>query len=331
MTNKKNYKVFVTGSSGFIGNAIVKKLTKNPNVNFVYGIDSKKSNFKNKKFKENIIDICSKEQINKFFESNSISHVIHLAARTDLQGMRLSDYKENYIGVSNICDAINKFEIKNSIFASTQLVNSIGDKPKFEFDHFPDTAYGYSKSIGEFIVANKLVNRKWTIFRPTTIWGPGMSNHYKNFLSLLDRGRYFNIGQKKCFKSFGYISNVVEQLEFLIFENNSTFDKEILYLCDENPIEIKKWANDLSEALGRKKPISVNYKFAKLIATINELVSRIFLKKEDFFIPLTKRRLKNITTEYLFQSNKLWDLCQTNYSYDDAIKETIKWYREENH
>jgi len=320
------YKILVTGSSGFIAKPLILSLLKNKKVQFIYGVDLKRGGLKNPKFKEFIIDICNKKNLDVFFNENKITHIVHLAARTDLNGKRLIDYKANFLGLKNLCECILELNIENAIFASTQLVNAIGDKTSNILDHKPDTAYGYSKSIGEFIVSSMLNEKNWTIFRPTTIWGPGMSLHYKNFLSLLEKNKYFNIGRKKCFKNFGFIDNAVKQLEYLLLSKDKLFFQKTIYLCDRRPIEIKKWAIDLALELGANKPITFPYFFANMLAQVNEVSSKILFSKAKYLIPLTNRRLKNITTAYQFESEDLWNSCPPSVSYSEAISRTIVWY-----
>ena len=57
---------------------------------------------------------------------------------------------------------------------------------------------------------------------------------------------------------------------------------------------------------------------------MNDKVSKILRRKP--LIPLTIRRLKNINTPYLFESELLWQNSSISYDYKAAIKNTCSWF-----
>ena len=314
----------ITGSSGFIGKAVCKFLTKNGYK--VFGIDKVDSDFSHINFKYYEIDLLkiNPKKLSRIIPK--VDYIIHLAAKTDLFGKRLSEYDINIEGVKVICEYSEIIKPRKVLFASTQLVNCIGDSPTRIDDYNPDSFYGLSKVLGEQIVRSYFKNSdtNWLIFRPTTVWGPGMSSHYQNFLSLLSKRKYFHIGFKKKEKSFSYIGNSVNQI-FQLCINQKDFPSDlIIYLCDPFNIEIRKWANDLAFGMGAPKPFTLPYKLCFLIAFLNEKFSQILRIKPP--IPLTLRRLKNISTSYLFESKLLWKNSSISYDYKSAIKNTCSWF-----
>tara|TARA_B100001057_G_C22749120_1_gene911005 strand:- start:239 stop:1228 length:990 start_codon:yes stop_codon:yes gene_type:complete len=314
----------ITGSSGFIGKALCKFLTSKGCK--VYGIDKVRSDFANFNFKYFELDLLNIHPNELSNIIPKVDYIIHLAAKTDLSGKRLSEYDVNIEGVRRMCEYSGIIKPRKVLFASTQLVNCIGDSPNGVNDYNPDTFYGLSKVIGEEIVRSFFKNLEinWLIFRPTTVWGPGMSIHYQNFLNLILEKKYFHIGLKKKEKSFSYIGNSVNQIFELCINEKDLLSDLTIYLCDPYNIEIKQWANDLALGLGAPKPFSLPHKLCYLLALLNDNFSKVLRIKPP--IPLTLRRLKNITTPYIFQSNLLWQNSSILYDYKSAIKNTCSWF-----
>ena len=314
----------ITGSSGFIGKALCQFLTEKGHK--VFGIDKVRSDFTDINFKYLDLDLLSTDPNKLSIIVPRVDYVIHLAAKTDLSGKRLLEYKVNIEGVRIICAYSEIIKPKKVLFASTQLVNCIGDSPNGIDDYNPDSFYGLSKVIGESIVKSFFEKSEinWIIFRPTTVWGPGMSSHYQNFLNLILKRKYFHIGYKNKKKSFSYIGNSVKQIFDLCINEKDFPSNLIIYLCDPFNIEIRQWANDLALGLGAPKPFTLPYKWCYILAFLNDKLSKILRITPP--IPLTIRRLKNISTPYLFESKLLWQNSSIIFDYESAIKNTCSWF-----
>ena len=173
-------RILVTGGSGFIGTNLVEYYKDQYEV---LNLDiAKPRNESHFTYWKNG-DILDEEKTIKIFSDFQPHYVLHMAARTDLDGKTLHDYAANTTGVEHVISAINQTEsIEKVIFASSRLVCEIGYNPKDEFDYKPSTIYGESKIIGEKIVRDsKKLNGNWIIVRPTSLWGPWFDIPYKNF------------------------------------------------------------------------------------------------------------------------------------------------------
>jgi nucleoside-diphosphate-sugar epimerase len=320
-------KFLVTGASGFIGTSLVKHLFSLDCI--VYGIDIQPPNNQSPKYIHLQRDLLNLNASELFLITGQVDYIIHLAARTDLNGSRLSDYDVNLSGLIMMCEYARMNTSVSFLFASTQLVNRLGDTPANNLDYSPDSFYGLSKVLGETIMSsffNSSNNVRWIIFRPTTVWGPGMSLHYRSFLSLLCKRRYFHIGLRPCFKSFSYIDNASSQIIDLAIDIDRYKSSSVHYLCDEEPINIVSWANDLAVSMNAKTPPSIPRFMALFIATLNELLSSL-LRLSSPLIPLTRRRVRNIITPYLYSSRELWNSEHiVVVPYREAIKNTADWF-----
>ena len=204
--------VLVTGSSGFIGSHLVAALTERGDI--VLGLDKRPPAARNPHSEFAHCDILQTDRLLAVFHAFSPEAVVHLAARTDLDEKdSLAGYAANIEGVESLIVAVRQTpSIKRAIYTSTQLVCRVGYQPKSDVDYTPNTLYGQSKVLGEQIVRRSDGGGvTWCITRPTTVWGPGMSDHYQRFFGLIRQGAYFHVGHKPLLKSFGYVGNVVHQ------------------------------------------------------------------------------------------------------------------------
>lgn len=293
--------ILITGSSGFIGsklcNFFIKKKIK------FYGLDKKKSINKKNFYKCNILD---KDELYNILKKIRPKYIIHAAARTDLDGKIMKDYEENYLGTENIIKCINQINsIKRIVFFSTLLVNKINYSPKNLKDYNPDTCYGQSKVLMERIIWKSKIKANWCIVRPTTIWGPGINNHFKKFIKLISYGLYFNVSNRKTFKSYGYIENTVFQIYKLVYSKASFFNRKTYYLADYNPLCLEDWANQISIYLRGKKNFELNYNVLKFIAFFGDFLAKFYIR----IFPLNSRRLNNMTINLIKNLEDLKKVC----------------------
>jgi GlcNAc-P-P-Und epimerase len=315
-------RIFLTGSSGFIGRNLFISLSVQGYD--VLGYDLNSFNDRHTPLNYVVGDINNLHDLELSVNNFQPEILIHLAARTDLLGTTLDDYKTNVLGVENICNVINNTEsIKYSIITSSQLVCKIGYVPENEYEYCPDTIYGESKVETEKIVRSTLEYKPWTIVRPTTVWGPGMSNHYLNFIRKIEKGLYFHTGSKSLKKSYSYIGNIIHQYSELIQIHHNRVNEKVLYLFDNDPLCIRDYANKISLELKVSEPKSIPKPFAIAIAIIG---SGLNLIKINF--PYNLFRYKNITTEYIFdysENNNIFS--NLPFSKEEGIKKMIKWYK----
>ena len=293
--------ILVTGSSGFIGSKLCGFFAKKKIL--FYSLDKKIDTYKNNFY---LSDILNKLELYNIIKKIRPKYIIHAAARTDLQGTTLIDYKENYLGTLNIIKAANQVNsVKRIIFFSTLLVNKIDYNPRSLRDYNPDTYYGQSKVLMEKLILKSKIKAKWCIVRPTTVWGPGVNNHFKTFLKLINNGLYFNISNKKTFKTYGYIENIIYQIYKLIYAESRFFNSKTYYLADYKPLCIEDWANQISIILRGKKNNELNYKILKLFALLGDLLEKLNIR----VFPLNSRRLNNMTANLIRDVEDLKEVC----------------------
>ena len=245
-------KVLVTGSSGFLARHLVNLLLLQGFT--VLGVDILPPTEGSARFAFEICDITERAPLASVVADFAPQMVLHLAARTDLDGQRIEDYATNTVGVENLVSIIRETpSIKRCIFTSSQLVCEIGYVPIHDQDYRPNTLYGESKVVTEKIVRQSDGGGiEWCLVRPTTVWGPGMNEHYQSFFKLIKAGRYFHVGQDPLYKSYGYVGNVVHQYLRLLEAPASQINRKVFYAADYQPLSLREWANAFQRVLAHR-------------------------------------------------------------------------------
>jgi nucleoside-diphosphate-sugar epimerase len=315
-------KILVTGSAGLIGEALISDLIKLGTL--VAGLDSKPVGGAAGTAANYVCDILDNSRLTACVSEFAPDAIVHLAARTDLDGKQLSDYGTNIEGVSNLVEAIRATpSVKRCIWTSSQLVCRIGYVPSHPLDCQPNTIYGRSKVRTEEIVrASEGACREWCIVRPTTVWGPGVGPHYQKFLKLVKRGLYFHVDPGPLLKSYSYIGNITHQYKRLLYAPAEIIQGRTLYLADYSPIDLVDWCNAFQRSLGAR-PIPVMPKsLVRILALTGDKVGKLGMKR----FPFNSFRLENMLTQYQFDMRETEAICgPLPYSIEDGINATTDW------
>jgi GlcNAc-P-P-Und epimerase len=317
-------KVLVTGSSGFIGRWVCDALNNNGVTPI--GLDLRKQALDQGWLEFYQCDILDKRSLRQVFEKVRPQRVIHLAARIDLnEKVNLAGYAPNIDGVENILDCSRESDtVDRIIVTSSQLVCKVGYVPKSDTDYCPNTLYGESKVLTEKLTRDMDVGGKdWCIVRPTTVWGPHMSDHYGRLLRLISKGQYFHCGQSMLFKSYSYAGNIAHQYWKVLSAPSHEIHRKTFYFADYSPLSLRQYTNDLAKELSAPKIRTLHLGSAKSLAFVGDILNKIGWKS----FPFNSFRLRNILTEYQFDLSTTEQVCgDLPYSYEDGIKATAKWF-----
>jgi GlcNAc-P-P-Und epimerase len=319
-------RVLVTGCCGFIGGHLMKSLA-NDNYESL-GIDirpPKSGAMLGWSFAQ--CDILDTTKLRSTVTDFAPEVVVHLAARTDIDGENLADYSVNVEGTRNLVAAVAAAgTVRRVLFASSQLVCRVGYVPRSDTDYCPVNPYGESKVLSENIVRKNMSKTiTWCLLRPTTIWGEGMSKHYQRFLGHLQAGRYFHLGKGPLFKSYGYIGNTVYQIMKFVNTESGKIHGRTFYLSDYEPLSLTTWINELAQALGTARPRSVPVAVARILGVGGDVVNWMGFKT----FPLNSYRVRNILTEYKFDMAETERICGAlPFTTDQGVSRTVLWFRE---
>ena len=249
-------KVFVTGSSGFIGFHLVKKLLSKSH--FVVGIDNH-NDYYDVSLKEHRKKILGTRNF-KFYKTdlNDLKNIkgnfdlaINLAAQP---GVRVKKGREHLYKHSNIkgfesfCDFCEKNKIKKIVYASSSSVYSDLQNEKFNETNsklMPKSKYGTSKLANELYASKFLKNRDMTFIglRFFSVYGPyGRPDMaYYLFTEALKKDEIIalhNHGNME--RDMTYIDDVIDgilgAINFVMDEKNAN-QNHIFNLGNDKPIK----------------------------------------------------------------------------------------------
>ncbi len=315
----------MTGGSGFIGTNLVEALLRAGHE--VRNLDLKAPPTPELARHWQAVDILDGDRLTQAMRQFRPDAVVHLAARTDLNGATVADYRANTDGVQNVIDAAAGSSAGRVVFASSRLVCRIGYQPKSPVDYQPTTPYGESKVVGEQLVRG-IQGRPfaWTIVRPTSIWGPWFHVPYRNFFDAIRQGRYVHPKGVRVRKSFGYVGNSVHQLQQLLVAPADAVQDGMFYLADYDPIEVLDWGGKVRQAFGAPPIREVPMTAMRAVAGVGDLVSKLGWRS----VPLTSFRLDNLVTEMLHDTSDLRSVCgELPFTLDTGVQRTVGWMQAE--
>lgn len=314
-------KILITGASGFIGTNLLEYfLEKGYDV---LNIDFNKPKIPERQNLWKNVDIRDYDSFEKEILEFDPEYIVHLAARTDIDGKTLDDYTANTVGVENLMKIIHKLpNLKKIIITSSKFVTRNGYKIKDQFDYCPHTVYGESKVETEKRVWADRPDCDWCIIRPTSIWGPWFGVPYRNFFDMVMKRMYFHIGKIKCHKTYGYIGNTVYQIESLLFNETKDEGNKVFYLGDEPAYEINEWGDEIAKELGFKVPTMPVF-VIKFLAKIGD-----FLKLFGIHFPMQSFRFHNMTNDGVNDMTNTYKIApEMRYTRLEGTKTTIEWIK----
>lgn len=320
-SDRSNYRLLVTGGSGFIGTSTVSYYAERGASILNLDIAAPMLESQNEYWKE--VDILDAEAVEKSFNEFKPTHVLHLAARTDLDEEKdINGYTVNIEGVENIVNSSkNCASVERVSIVSTMFVCEPGHTPGSDTDYCPHTVYGQSKVMTEKITRDAGLECTWSIIRPAVIWGPYHERLRHGFFSILARGLYFHPGNTRATKSYGYIGNSVYQIDRIFESEKDDVDNQVFYMADE-PINLLDWGAEFSQQLIGKKLRKMPYILMKLIAFGGDIMVKLGYKN----FPMTNFRLHNMTCDNIVPTERMNKIAPNPpYTYQEGIKETVKW------
>lgn len=311
--------VLVTGGSGFIGTNLIDVLVEKGLSLLNLDIHPPKKASHQEYWQE--CDILDFQRTFDVFEKYKPTHLIHLAARTDVLSSDLDDYRVNIEGTKNILRCIQLSPgFQRVIITSSQFAFAPPGLPAHDEEFNPIGAYGISKVLSEKATRAAGLNCIWTITRPTNIWGPWHPRYPQEFWRVLRKGLYFHPGGKSTIRSYGYVKNIVHHMMKILEASPSLVNGKVYYLGDP-PIPLIDWTNGFSLAItGRPVRIVPRYLLA-LLSTVGSVLAAAGIR-----FPITRSRYRSMTEDYFSPvETTIKVLGSPPYSLEEGIEETVDW------
>ena len=286
--------IFITGSSGFIGSNLAKRiLTTEPdtkvigldNMNDYYDVRIKEARLAELQKFENYTfikgNLADKALINSIFEQYHPDVVVNLGAQA---GVRYSItnpdayIESNMIGFYNILEACRHYPVEHLVYASSSSVYGSNKKVPYSTDDKVDnpvSLYAATKKSNELMAHaySKLYNIPSTGLRFFTVYGPAgrPDMAYFGFTNKLVNGetiKIFNYGN--CKRDFTYVDDIVEGVVRVMAKAPEKKNGEdglpippyaVYNIGNSNPENLLDFVQILSEELVRAGVLPADYDF----------------------------------------------------------------------
>jgi UDP-glucuronate 4-epimerase len=279
-------KILVTGTAGFIGFHLAKKLLERgdeviglDNINDYYDVNLKyarlnelgierneveekklvkSSSYENHSFIKASLEDA--EMINKLFETEQFDAVCNLAAQAGVRYSLENPHayiQSNVVGFMNILEACRNYDVKNLSYASSSSVYGLNKSQPFKTTDKTDTPvslYAATKKSNELMAHtySHLYGIQTTGLRFFTVYGPWGRPDMAPMLFAdaitSDRAiKVFNHG--KMSRDFTYIDDIVDGI-IKVIDNPSDFN--VYNIGNNAPVSLMDFIETLENALDKK-------------------------------------------------------------------------------
>ena len=247
-------RIFITGSDGFIGSHMVKRLSPNHELSFLRA------------------DLRDHDEVKRQVKEANPEIVVHLAARTEVEQSfyEQTTFSEiNYVGTVNLIEACRELpDLKNFVFASTMEVygwQPISDVIKQGFDGTipaydeqtqpnPNAPYAVAKYGCEKYIeyAGRCYEMPYTIIRQTNAYGRKDNNFFVTeqiIYQMLTNPEEVNLGYGEPYRNFIYIDDLLDAWETVIANPDKCIN-EIFCLGPNNAVRIRDYVQTIAKKIG---------------------------------------------------------------------------------
>ncbi|MBI4587163.1 MAG: NAD-dependent epimerase [Planctomycetes bacterium] len=282
-------KILVTGSAGFIGFHLAKRLLDRSaevvgidNLNDYYDVQLKKARLQQLEGRPNFrflkLDLADRDGIAGLFDQGRFSKVVHLAAQAGVRYSLVNPHAyadSNLTGFVNILEGCRHHGVKHLVFASSSSVYGANTKKPFSVrqnvDH-PLSMYAATKKANELMAHTyaHLYRLPVTGLRFFTVYGPWGRPDMALFIftrAILE-GRpidVFNHGKMR--RDFTYIDDIIEGVVRVADKiaapdpkwsgaapdaATSSAPYRLYNIGNNNPVELMRFIEAIEKALGKQ-------------------------------------------------------------------------------
>ncbi len=271
-------KILITGSAGFIGFHLTKKLLERKNfhvigidnLNNYYDVKLKKARLKellkHKNFNFFKLDLTNKKKLDKIFKKFKFNMIINLAAQA---GVRYSQknpdqyINSNVLGFYNLLETMKKNNVKKLLFASSSSVYGKINSKKFSENLVTDrqiSLYATSKKINEIFMnfygnvydISNIGMRFFTVYGP---YGRPDMAYFKFTKSIQEQKKIYLHNFGKHARDFTYIDDCVDCIIKLMNLVSRKKMNTIVNIAGGKKINIKKMLKLIEKNLNSKANI----------------------------------------------------------------------------
>ena len=329
--------IIITGSAGFIGFSLCKKLLeKNENVigidnhNNYYDPKIKEARVKilegNPNYKHYRVDLTDNQKLNKIFKQHDPKIVANLAAQAGVRYSMenpIAYINSNIVGFANILECCRQHKIEHLVYASTSSVYGANTKMPFSEHNganHPLSVYAASKKSNELMAHSYsyLYQLPTTGLRFFTVYGPwGRPDMalFKFTKSILNEEPIDVFNHGKHTRDFTYVDDIVQGVIKTLNNPatpNSNWEGDkpdpatslapwrIYNIGNNKPIQLMEYIDALEKALGKKAKVN-------------------FLPLQPGDVPDTFANVDNLQDSFNYKPST---------SVSKGISKFVEWYKE---
>ena len=344
-------KVLVTGTAGFIGFHLAKKLLERgdevvglDNINDYYDVNLKyarlrelgiqqediqenqlvKSTDKNHKFIK--ADLADRKSVEKLFETEQFDAVCNLAAQAGVRYSLENPHayiNSNVVGFMNILEACRHNGVKNLAYASSSSVYGLNKSQPFKTtDHtdHPVSLYAATKKSNEMMAHtySHLYNISTTGLRFFTVYGPWGRPDMAPILftdAILNNRpiKVFNHGNMS--RDFTYIDDIVDGI-IKVLDNPAKSDES---WNPENPTPSSSSAPYRIYNIGNNAPVNLMEFITEIETSLGQVAEKNFMEMQAGDVESTYADTTGLMNDFNYSPST---------SLDEGVASFVKWYRE---
>ncbi len=330
-------KIFVTGSAGFIGFHLCKRLLDDghdvlgvDDLNPYYDVNLKKARLSILKpydrFKFKLLDISDRESMTSIFAENHFDRVVNLAAQAGVRYSLENPYayiNANVSGFMNILEGCRHFKVPHLIYASSSSVYGLNTLMPFSVHHnvdHPVSLYAATKKSNELMAHtySYLYGMPVTGLRFFTVYGPWGRPDMALFLFtraiLADEPiKVFNHGNQS--RDFTYIDDIIEG---------------VVNVMDRIPSGNPQWNSDRPDPgtskvayrlynIGNNQPVPLMEFIETIENVLGKKAKKEFLPMQPGDVPSTFADVQDLESDIGFKPNT---------PIKKGIEKFMEWYLE---
>ena len=345
-------KILVTGTAGFIGFHLAKKLLERgdevigiDNINDYYDVNLKygrlrelgiaqksieeSSLVRSTKYKKHHfykIDLANREAIDRLFKEEQFDSVMNLAAQAGVRYSLENPHayiQSNIVGFLNILEGCRNYGVKNLAYASSSSVYGLNSSQPFKTTDKTEhqvSLYAATKKSNEMMAHtySHLYGIQATGLRFFTVYGPwgrpDMAPMLFTDAILNDRAiNVFNNG--KMSRDFTYIDDIVDGIVKVI-DNPAKPNRD---WDSNNPDISTSSAPYRLYNIGNNAPVALMEFIETLEKEIGKEAKKRFMPMQDGDVVSTYADVSGLIEEFGYKPDT---------TLADGIREFVKWYRE---
>ena len=344
-------KVLVTGTAGFIGFHLAKKLLERgdevvglDNINDYYDVNLKYARLRElgiqqEDIQENQLiesidskhkfiktDLANRETVEKLFETEQFDAVCNLAAQAGVRYSLENPHayiNSNVVGFMNILESCRHNGVKNLAYASSSSVYGLNKSQPFKTtDHtdHPVSLYAATKKSNEMMAHtySHLYNISTTGLRFFTVYGPWGRPDMAPILftdAILNNRpiKVFNHGNMS--RDFTYIDDIVDGI-IKVLDNPAKSDKN---WNPENPTPSSSSAPYRIYNIGNNAPVNLMEFITEIETSLGQVAEKNFMEMQAGDVESTYADTSGLMNDFNYSPST---------SLDEGVANFVKWYRE---